>query len=214
MQSLVEIEPKEILYFEVEENKLAHAQMSIKNLTQENVSFQIKLTRPLLFRVKPPCGIINPNQTKIIEFSTNRPMESDEKIDNKFLINTCFIDSINSDLIIFWKSRDQSTIQQQQIRGRIKQNIQQDTQSPSQESESNVFKQNSIQFNSVIVQKVNDDQIKHCRYQLEDSKNKNTKSLKRKPELKNNQHYQKNIIVISTLLCSSLLSQWVQQKVI
>ncbi|CAK82699.1 unnamed protein product (macronuclear) [Paramecium tetraurelia] len=222
MEELLEIEPKDFLEFNVKENKLAYAQMSLKNLTEKNVAFKIKATKPDLFQIIPFIGQINPNQTQIIEISTNRPIEDDQIYDNKFKVNACFIDSKDSDLTIFWKSRDESNIQSQILCSRIKQYIVEDTQSRSQGSESKVFEQNlsisqqqdSIMFNSIIVKKADDDQIDNNKDQLENTNYKNIKSLTRKPELKINKHNQKNIIVISTLLCSSLLSQLLQQKVI
>ncbi|CAD8075799.1 unnamed protein product [Paramecium primaurelia] len=176
MQGLIEIEPKQFLEFDAEENKLAHAQLSLKNLTQQDVAFKIKTTTPTLFQVKPSVGIINSKQTQVIEISTSQPIKNDAKFDPKFQVNACFIDFQDQDLNQFWKNKDQSTIQSQQIKSRIKQNIKQDDQPHQQAPESKIFESNqsisqqqeSKMFKSVIEPKAeNDEQIKQYKEQLE-----------------------------------------------
>lgn len=69
MQGIIEVEPKAYLDFEAEDNKLAHASLSIKNLTQQEIAFKvlcqskykIKTTAPQLFQVKPSYGAITSN---------------------------------------------------------------------------------------------------------------------------------------------------------
>ncbi|CAK66132.1 unnamed protein product (macronuclear) [Paramecium tetraurelia] len=177
MQGLIEIEPKQFLEFEAEENKLAHAQLSLKNLTQQDVAFKIKTTTPTLFQVKPSVGVININQTQLIEISTSQPIKADAKFDPKFQVNACFIDFPDQDLTQFWKNRDQSTIQSQQIKSRIKQqNAQQDAQSFQSVPDSKILdsnasvsqQQESKMFKSVIEPKSEkDDQIKQYQDQFE-----------------------------------------------
>ncbi|CAD8110464.1 unnamed protein product [Paramecium primaurelia] len=215
MQGLIEIEPKQYLEFEAEENKLAHAQLSLKNLTQQDVAFKIKTTTPTLFQVKPSVGIINTNQTQIIEISTSQPIKSDAKFDPKFQVNACQIDFQDQDLTQFWKNRDQSTIQSQQIKSRIKQqNVQQDVQYHNSVPDSKILESNSStsqqqeskMFKSVIEPKTDkDDQIKQFQdqyeklvniYIIQQYSNKNIQILKRKQNLKLNKHYQKRIKVI------------------
>ncbi|CAD8121445.1 unnamed protein product [Paramecium sonneborni] len=176
MQEFIEIEPKQYLEFDAEENKFAHAQLSLKNLTQQDVTFKIKTTTPTLFQVKPSLGLINPNQTQIIEISTSQPIKSDAKFDPKFQVNASLIDFQDQDLNQFWKNRDQSTIQSQQIKSRIKHNVQQDVQSHQQVPDSKILEstinnsqqQDSKMFKSVIESKTEkDDQIKLYKDQYE-----------------------------------------------
>ncbi|CAD8213326.1 unnamed protein product [Paramecium octaurelia] len=177
MQGLIEIEPKQFLEFEAEENKLAHAQLSLKNLTQQDVAFKIKTTTPTLFQVKPSVGVININQSQVIEISTSQPIKTDAKFDPKFQVNACFIDFPDQDLTQFWKNRDQSTIQSQQIKSRIKQqNAQQDAYSFQSAPDSKILdsnasnsqQQESKMFKSVIEPKSEkDEQIKQYQDQFE-----------------------------------------------
>ncbi|CAK68245.1 unnamed protein product (macronuclear) [Paramecium tetraurelia] len=135
MQGIIETDPKIILEFMAEENRFAHAQLTLQNLQSQPVAFKIKTTVPQMFQVKPSVGFIEADRSTIVEISTTQAIGQDQKLDAKFQINACFRDSNEQDLNQFWRSRDQSTIQTFQLRSRMKYQNPQDQQNQQQQQQ-------------------------------------------------------------------------------
>ncbi|CAD8213530.1 unnamed protein product [Paramecium octaurelia] len=133
MQGIIETDPKINLEFMAEENRFAHAQLTLQNLQSQPIAFKIKTTVPQMFQVKPSVGFIEADRSMIVEISTTQAIGQDQKFDAKFQINACFRDSNEQDLNQFWRSRDQSTIQTTQLRSKLKYQNPQDQQNQFQQ---------------------------------------------------------------------------------
>ncbi|CAD8126298.1 unnamed protein product [Paramecium sonneborni] len=178
MQNIIEIDPQAILEFVAEENRLGHAQLTLKNLRQQQIAFKIKTTVPQLFQVKPSVGVIESDQSMIIEISTTQAIKQNQKFDAKFQINACVKNSNEQDLSTFWINRDQSTIQTLLLKSKLKydnspqdQQIQQQQQnSDSKILESSVFNSthsDSKMFKSIKEESQQDEQLKQYKEQLD-----------------------------------------------
>ncbi|CAD8208813.1 unnamed protein product [Paramecium pentaurelia] len=179
MQGIIEIDPKIILEFMAEENRFAHAQLTLYNVQSQQIAFKIKTTVPQMFQVKPSVGFIDGNQSQIIEISTTQAIGLDQKFDAKFQINACLRDSNEQDLNQFWRSRDQSTIQTTQLKSKLKYQNPQDQQNQQQQQqttgdskilESSVFNSShseSRMFKSIKDDNQKDELVKQYKDQLE-----------------------------------------------
>ncbi|CAD8111310.1 unnamed protein product [Paramecium primaurelia] len=150
MQGIIEIDPKIILEFMAEENRFAHAQLTLYNVQSQQIAFKIKTTVPQMFQVKPSVGFIDGNQSQIVEISTTQAIGLDQKFDAKFQINACIRDSNEQDLNQFWRSRDQSTIQTTQLKSKLKYQNAQDQQNQQQQQQQQTIGDSKILESSVF----------------------------------------------------------------
>jgi len=87
----LQINPDSVISFEYQPKRYLTSSIKLTNLAPHSIAFKIKTNAPFSYLVKPRLGIINPNNTKIIDI-TMQPTDYDScrmTLNDKFLINVC-----------------------------------------------------------------------------------------------------------------------------
>ncbi|KAH8239084.1 hypothetical protein KR032_000502 [Drosophila birchii] len=113
-EGMLQVNPKEFLSFN---SKNAEATLNLKSVSKSaTVTYKIQTTSPEKFRVRPRCGVIQPNQTATVNIwlKSEHQLSGDNK--DKFLVMAMEVSNPNCDMTDMWRSKSPNSVDVEQHR--------------------------------------------------------------------------------------------------
>ncbi|XP_041564431.1 motile sperm domain-containing protein 2 isoform X1 [Drosophila elegans] len=115
-EAMLQIDPKEFVNFN---SKNAEATLNLKSIAKSAVTYKIQTTSPEKFRVRPRCGIIQPNQEASINIWLKSEHQLSAESKDKFLVMAMVAPSsecCGSDVTDLWRNKSPSAVDVEQHR--------------------------------------------------------------------------------------------------
>ncbi|EDW50635.1 motile sperm domain-containing protein 2 isoform X1 [Drosophila sechellia] len=115
-EGMLHINPKDFVNFN---SKNAEATMSIKSIATSAVTYKIQTTSPEKFRVRPRCGIIQPNQEATINIWLKSEHKLSDDSKDKFLVMAMVApggECSGADVTELWRSKSPTSADVEQHR--------------------------------------------------------------------------------------------------
>ncbi|XP_017071246.1 motile sperm domain-containing protein 2 isoform X3 [Drosophila eugracilis] len=115
-EGMLNIDPKEFVNFNA---KNAEATLNLKSIAKSAVTYKIQTTSPEKFRVRPRCGIIQPNQSASINIWLKSEHKLSEESKDKFLVMAMVAsggECGGSDVAEMWRNKSPTAVDVEQHR--------------------------------------------------------------------------------------------------
>ncbi|XP_016955667.1 vesicle-associated membrane protein/synaptobrevin-binding protein isoform X4 [Drosophila biarmipes] len=115
-EGMLHINPKEFVNFN---SKNAEATLNLKSIATSAVTYKIQTTSPEKFRVRPRCGIIQPNQEAAISIWLKSEHQLSGESKDKFLVMAMLApggECGGSDVAELWRNKSPSAVDVEQHR--------------------------------------------------------------------------------------------------
>lgn len=112
------ISPSESVLFTQEGSDISGI-MTLTNVSDQPLTYKIKTTSPEKFRVRPSCGILNPNAVASVNVLLQAGIQPTSIIRDKFLIMSFLLDdgtSLTADITELWKQSDMKKVEQHRLK--------------------------------------------------------------------------------------------------